>query len=525
MRSTFHGLEVAKRGLYAQQTAIATAGHNITNANTPGYSRQRVNFSAAAAIDVPGLNRTYTPGQLGTGVTFSSIERMRERFLDDQFRYEAGSYGAWNVQKDVLEKLELIFGEPGETGMSSVIDAFWNAWQELSREPENLEARAVVKERSQALLDVFQHADRKLTELKDDLSTNLDLKLTQANTYIQQIAQLNGEIRRIENVGDQANDLMDQRDLLVDKLAELVQIDVKIGSDGLYEIALVNADGSAGQVLVDENGPQFFQTTTDNTGTIDPLNTVTGGEIYGIIHSRDTLVAAYQEQLNAMFAGIIFGEVTVNIPAGSVLPVDVEDVDGHTYPAETAVPDGGIKVVVNGINGLLQLGWTVRENANGDAQQGVPLFDGFDENNFSIQDVQLNDQIAHDLGMIAASFRIDDEGNVLKGNGDLALAIAQLRDGEFQFGDEMSGTFDEYFRAVLGQLGVQTQEATRQTNNQKVILNAVDQRRMSVSGVSLDEEMTNLIQFQHAYNAAARMMTTLDQMFETIINRMGVVGR
>ncbi|WP_025027197.1 flagellar hook-associated protein FlgK [Caldalkalibacillus mannanilyticus] len=521
MRSTFHSLEVAKRGLFAQQTAIATTGHNISNANTVGYSRQVVNFKASSPMEMPSMTRTNVPGQLGTGVTFDSIRRIREGFLDDQYRNEAQAFGSWSVQRDTLEKLELIFDEPSDSGLRAVIDQFWNAWQDLSREPDNLTARAVVKERTQAMIDAFQYTDTKMAELNRDLTANINVKVGEANNFIRQIAQLNQEIRRIEGLGDNANDLRDQRDLITDQLSKIVQIQSREQANGMYTITL--PDGTA---LVDG-----LQSTMIGEGVA--LEQITGGEIFGMMKSRDVLVAEYQSHLNTMFQGLITGKVDVKLSQGSILPIDVtyRDVNGveQTLTAGSPVPANGITVEVDGINGLHKLGWTMREDGDGKAIPGGDFFISTD-GSWSINSIRLNPDISTDVGMIAASIRVDGNGNSFSGNGGLALVMGQLRDGVFNFRPELpasagKGTFDEYFRSVIGGLGVKTQEATRQALNQETILKSVDNRRESVSGVSLDEEMANLIKFQHAYNASARVMTTVDQLLDTIINRMGIVGR
>ncbi|GGK23913.1 flagellar hook-associated protein 1 [Caldalkalibacillus thermarum] len=530
MRSTFHGLETAKRGLYAQQTGINTTAHNIANANTKGYTRQRVNFTASAPIEVPALNRSVAPGQLGTGVNFSSIVRLREKFLDDQYRNEASSYGYWHVQKDALEKIELIFNEPSENGLRSTIDQFWNAWSDLSREPENLTARAVVRERAQAMLDAFQYAETKLKELQKDLEVSFEVKRIEANTYIQHIAQLNKEIRRIEGMGMNANDLRDQRDVLVDELARLVAIKVEEDSQGMYTITLQRS-GSEDIKLVE--GIAYYTIGEDDSGNaagIVELSAVQenglSGELHSLWKAENEIVQGYLNELRAMFFTLVYGEVEITVPADSAL----YDPENHTLVEYKA----GDKITVNGINGLHQLGWTLREE-NGNAIGGPPLFvlaDGTDFENISFEDfrianVRLNPDIAHNAGLIAASARVeivDGQLKVLKGNGNLALMMSQLRDQAFNIGGE-PGTVDDYYRSLLGKLGVQTQKASRQASNQKIIMEAVDNRRQSVSGVSLDEEMVNLVQLQHAYNASARMVTAVDQMLDTIINRMGIVGR
>lgn len=520
MISSFHALELAKRGLFSQQTALTTTGHNIANANTPGYSRQRVNLVASSPFTTPGMNRIQIPGQLGTGVTFDSITRIRESFLDDQFRKQAQSLGNWQIKADTLEKIENIFNEPSDVGFRTVIDNFWNAWQDVSSSPDI--AASVLKERALAMIDTFKHIDTKLSELSQDLTTNIDLKVSEVNTYLTQIASLNQEIRRIEGLGNNANDLRDQRDLIVDHLSQLIDVQVAEDLNGMYNVSLSN-----GTALV-----QGIQATLVGDGV--GVDQITGGEIAGMVASRDQIVNEYQAQLDAMFKGLIFGEVNVRIPEGSVLPVDVEygpTDNRQILQAGQAVPAGGIEVTVKGINGLHQLGWTFDEDANGNAIPGGPFFLA-DEQNFSIQNVQLHPDIVNNLDRIAVSWRVEDVNGVrkvIKGNNHLALAMGQLRDAEFSFtptvGTAQKSTFDQYFRSVTGALGVQAQEANRQTANQALILHQVENKRQSVSGVSLDEEMANMIKFQHAYNASARMMTTIDQSLDTIINRMGLVGR
>lgn len=530
MRSTFHNLEVAKRGLYAQQTAISTTGHNIANANTIGYSRQTVNFAASKPMEMPAMNRSVAPGQLGTGVDFNSIHRIREAFLDQQYRNEAQSHGYWNTQKNTLEKIELIFNEPSDQGLHSVIDQFWNAWQDVSRDPDNMTARTVLKERTLALVDTFQHLDNKLSQLSSDLSSSLDIKVSEANTYLNQIAQLNREIRRIEGMGQNANDLRDQRDLLTDNLSHLVDINVQETSNSMYNITL--RDGTQ---LV--HGIEHTQLAVNSAGTgiealvigtEDEYNAVTmaAGEIAGILKSQAT-VTEYQEHLDTILKGMIYGDVEVTIPAGSILAEDVLDANGDLLIAANTVVSADTKVTVQGINGLHQLGWGVSKE-DGSAVGGLHLFEPVDPDDFSIADLKLNQEILNDVGKLAVSLRMDlDTGEVYEGNGGLALIMGQLRDSAFQFdGDSVQqGTFDDYYRSIIGGLGVQTQEAQRQTNNQELLLLSINNQRQSVSGVSLDEEMANLIKFQHAYNASARLMTTVDQLLDTIINRTGMVGR
>ncbi len=198
MRSTFHGLETAKRSLFTQQAALQTTGHNVANANTAGYSRQTVNMTASRPMEAIGMNRSTAKGQLGTGVEFNSITRIREKFLDTQFRNENKTHGNWSIQADTLQKLETIVNEPSDTGLRAVMDNFWKSWHDLSENPEDITARKLVRETAKAVTDAFNQTGRQLDELSADITENIGVKASQINTSLETISNLNLQIRRIE---------------------------------------------------------------------------------------------------------------------------------------------------------------------------------------------------------------------------------------------------------------------------------------------------------------------------------------
>lgn len=520
MRSTFHGLETAKRSLFAQQTALHTTGHNIANANTAGYTRQVVNMQASKPLEALGLMRSNIPGQIGTGVQFDSITRIREQFLDDQFRNENKALGSWTVQRDTLEKLEAIVNEPSETGMRSIIDKFWDSWSDLAKDPENITGRKIVRESALALADAFNATSKQLSDLSNDLTENINTQSAQINTALTSIGNLNREIQRIEGLGHNANDLRDQRDLLTDNISKLINIDVRELDTG-YSISM----GAINLV----NGSNTTLTTPAMLEDAYQSGELNSGEVFGLIRSRDTYVADYQNQLNIMAQSIAEGEITITLPAGSVLPEGTV-LNGVTYSNangnRTLTTD--LTVQVNGLNGLHQLGY----NLSDPVTQGDVFFVSSDGGPITAANFRLNQLIADDPGRIASSARtFDDNGTetVVRGNNTLALLMAELKDTRFQFAAPGSavgeGTMNDYFRSVVGQLGVQTQEAIRQSHNQTILVDHVDFSRQAVSGVSLDEEVTNMIKFQHAYNAAARAMTVFDETLDRVINGMGIVGR
>lgn len=506
MRSTFHSIETAKRSLFTEQALINTTGHNIANANTPGYSRQRVNVVASRPIEAPGMMRSNIPGQLGTGVEFTSITRIREQFLDDQFRNANRSLGDWSVQADTLSKLETIFNEPSDSGIRTVFDNFWKSWTDLSKDPESITGRKIVRENALALVDAFNETAKHLNDLRDDLTRNIDVKASQINSITAAIANLNGEIRRLEAYEDNPNDLRDQRDKLVDELSKIVNVSVVHNPTG-YTIT------TGGLTLVD--GDTATPVTSAALETEYAAGGLSGGEVAGLITSRDKFVADYQEQLNALADTLVNGDITVTIPAGS------------TYQGAKLAVD--TTVTVKGINGLHRLGYlfTNPPTLAGDffTSSGGPV---------TAASIRLSPAIAGDPMQIATSMRVETVGGVnetVKGNNTLANLMAGLKTTSFAFTPTTTGngiangTIDAFYASMMGQLGVQSQEATRQTTNQQDIVTQVDNRRQSVSGVSLDEEMSELIKYQHAYSAAARFMTVIDQTLDRIINGMGIVGR
>lgn len=531
MASTFHSIETAKRSLFTHTAALGTTGHNIANANTEGYSRQTVKMVASRPMEAYGIHRSVTPGQLGTGVEFTSIERIREVFLDNQFRSENSLYGSWEVQADTLAKLEAIFNEPSDTGIRTVMDKFFASWSDLSKNPEDPTARKVVAQTAQAFTDALNYMSKQIDNLDADLNSNVALKGMEIQNHLATIADLNRSIVRIEGLGDNANDLRDQRDLITDKLSKIMNITATDGETG-YTISL------GGQALVegDQVGATVDAAFLQNALTSGALN---AGEVHGMLVSSNTIIANYRSQLNNLANTFANGEVEVTIPAGSKIPdnttfnAEVEVVTNGevtTIPAGQPIPLGAVlnreaTVKVAGHNGLHQLGYT----ADGTAAPGLPFFvaaNGGDT--ITAGNITLNSMIAQDPSKIATSMRTTGTGadeKVIKGNNSLALLIANLNVSKFTDVSGKEGTISSFYSSTIGQLGIQAQEANRQADNAVFLVSQVETRRQSVSGVSLDEEMSNMIKFQHAYSAASRFMTTYDELLNKLINSTGVVGR
>lgn len=527
MTSTFHGIETSKRALFVNTTSMQTLGHNIANASTEGYSRQRVNQTEARPIWAMGMTRSQQAGMLGTGVEYGSITRVRDSFLDTQYRRENQFLGSWEVLNATMVSIQGIVNEPSTSGLSTVMDDFWNSWETLNRDPSLLSARVAVAGAASNLTDTFQHISEAMTNLTNDITSNIDKKVLEANNLLDNIARLNVLIRDNESFGDNANDYRDQRDLLIDQLSTIV--DVQYTEDA---VGMINITAAGTGVLT---GDAVTYLTTANAAT------ATAGQLNGYTKSLAE-AQTVRDQLNAMVNTLVTGDIKVTLSNGYVTPhqmvaennVTIIDTNGNpaTVTAGTTIPAGttvtsSMEVMVKGFNGLHELGYTLTEPTT----SGVPFFVST-SGSFTIDDIRVNPDILADTNKIAASSKYETVGGVdkvIRGNSDVANALASLRDALFTFPSALTslskGTTDDYFRALVGDLGIRASNTERNYQNQQSMADNLQIQRQSVSGVSLDEELADMIRFQQAYNAAARNMTTVDEMLDRVINSMGIVGR
>lgn len=420
MVSSFHGLELGKRGLSVGQASISTTGQNIANVNTKGYSRQQVNSSASPSLDV-WTSQGANTGQLGTGVNLDSITRVRDRFLDQQFRDHSETLGQWQAKQTTLDRLETIVNEPSDSGLNNAMDGLKNAWQDLANEPDSLSAQAVVKERAQGFIEVAQSMNKSMDNLNSELVQQSQQTVEEANAYLKQIADLNKSIVRD---GNQSNDLKDKRDALVEELSTLMSIKVDEKSNGSYSISLA----SNNQSLV--NGEEVSEIDY-KTGAGE--NEIYGGKLAGLSESM-AIAKNYQTDLNNVVADFA--------SANSM-------------------------------------------SATGGKDQALFIGNAAE---FKLSELKVN-YAADPLKQPAATGKTSEAAQ-------------------------------SDFRKLVSQLGAQSQAAVNSVSNHGAALQATENRRQSVTGVSLDEEMANLIKFQHSYNAAARLVSMTDQMLDTIINRM-----
>ncbi|KOS66662.1 flagellar hook protein FlgK [Lysinibacillus contaminans] len=522
MRSTFMGLEASKRGLFTQQTALYTTGHNISNANTLGYSRQRVNMQATPGFPTPGLNSPTYPGHLGTGVETGSIQRIRDEFVDRQFRQETNKLGYWESRTKSISQMEDIMNEPTEFGIDKAFENFWKSLEDVSAKPEDAAARRVAIGRAEHLAGSFNYMDTQLKTIQGNIGSEIDVSTKKINTLLKQIAAMNKQIQEVEPSGHVPNDLYDTRDVLVDELNSYLPVSIeRVPSggnasqvaEGSLKITFKGADGVV-RDLVD--GKDFAQFTA-----MGSKGTVVNGDDPSNVFSEMQLTDL--ESIEAHEAGTVTSTQTAieqkdfEASKGKILSLINSygyqsaggDIKGY-YPETLAKLDQLANAFIKEFNELHAKGYTLK--GTDPSVAGGKFFEGT-----GAAGIKVTDDIKANHNLLAASSKPGEEGN-----GKHAIDLANMQ--HKTFGTIDNSTMQTFYKGMIGKLGVDGEEALTLYGSSGSQLLMISNNRDSVSAVSLDEEMTNMITFQQAYNANARMITVVDEILDKIINGMGRVG-
>ncbi|MBA1334011.1 MAG: Flagellar hook-associated protein FlgK [Firmicutes bacterium] len=504
MSSSFSGLSIVVKGLFAQQAAMNVTGHNISNVNTDGYSRQR------AVLETTTPEAVGSCGMLGTGVTVQQIERLRNSFLDVKFWGENMVLGEWEARSDILSQIEAVFNEPSDAGLNTVIDSFFSSLQELAKDPGSLTVRALVRENAISFTNTLNHMASQFQKIQTDINFSIETKVKELNSYAKQISELNQQIMRYEIDGSNANDLRDRRDLLVDKMSKIADVKVFEDADGRFRLnvggrLMVNHNtynelmlverGTAKNPDVDVNG--LYDVQWDDGMVFNPKS----GELKGLIDMRDSDgspgtykgVPYYMRQLNTFAREFAAAFNAIHTTAYGLVD------DGYEEP-------GGDMIY------FFTSDITMDSYIPGSPRE----LNTMDE--ITAANITVSKEIFNDLNCICFA----DSFDTVPGDATKGLELANLRYSKIF---PTFGTPEDFVKSLVSSLGVDGQEAIRMRDNQDILVTQTDITRMSTSGVSIDEEMANMIKFQHSYNAAARMITTMDEMIEVVVNRMGVVGR
>ena len=456
MSSINGALDAAKSALLTHQLAISTTGHNISNVNTEGYSRQRLETA-------PRLGQEYMGNRLGAGVLPLEVTRYRNEFYDYEYRREASAEGEWGVHSDQMSMIESIFGDPSSSTIANAFNDFWNAWSDLANYPEDQAMRLVLVERADSLCQSFHGVAGDLEQMRLDLNEEVRLDTSEINSLAQEIQTLNQKIFSAEVSGIQAPDLRDTRDRLLDELATLADITWEESSDGTFRVYL------SGRALVDGQHRLSLET----------YRTVSDEVVIDSVRWSDT-----QDDLQLQ-SGSLSAKLLVR---DEVIPSYQEDLDDLA------------NALVTQVNAMHKQGYNLA---------GVSGMDFFEAGHTSADSMSVDTLLLANPEMVAASA---DGG---EGNADIANAISELRDTPV---NSLGGaSIEEAYSRIYSRLGSETNTAEVTFEAQRDFVQEMENRRQSVMGVNLDEEMTLLLQQQQAFQAASRMVTVLDELIQTVI--------
>lgn len=475
---SFNSLYTVRSGLYAAQRALEVIGQNVSNASTVGYSRQEVSLAASEPSQVIKAG--------GRGISDVNVLRYRDEFLDRQWRSRTGSQSYYGTRSSQLSQVEHIVGDLSEGGLRTALDEFFNSWQNLSLRPADAGARVQVVSAAEDLLDLAKTSFNDLAQLRLNMDEAIRNKVSEVNNATGQLAELNQAIVNGELNQQQANQLRDQRDKLIDSIAKLAGVTTVPQADGTISVHLGSLP------LVDKATAYSIDATIAQEADMDPD--------LAIVSTRQfTTTLTWNGTTNQ--AKFQSGEL------GSLLELRDQVIPGYMKYLDNLVR-------------------TVATNVNTAHNAGVPV--GSEVDIFDIQpdwmSIQVNSAVKADPSLILAAATLP----AVDGDGERARAIAALLDAPILTGAPVGTrtvTAGEYLRSVHTAIGLDTQQAVRRSEAADLQVEQAEKQRQSVSGVSLDDEMTKMIQYQQAYNAAGRMMTAIDEMLDAVINRVGIVGR
>ena len=461
-----------KSALFANKAALSTTGHNIANVNTEGYSRQRVDQSAQDPHSAIG-HAIY-----GTGVKVQQISRVNDEYLTRQIAKEQKFLGSYEEKDFALSQAEGIFNELNNEGLNRLMSNFFNEFRKLGNQPENEALRMTVRESTDQLIGDFKRISRSIREIQKNVDNRIDYNVRQANELIGRVAHLNDEIKRLELSGGQSGDLRDKRDLAVKQLSTIMDVGVSTSEKGEFTLML-NGVGP----LVSGNQTNKFETfmTKGNPQTGKP-----------------------EQSMEVHLIGYLPPDVTYRFGDKGRLGGLIEARD---------------RVLGEAARRVNELAYTFSNKVNEVHRQGYGLDGGTGRNYFkelnSIEDaaelMALDDEIKSNVFAIATALDPDSPGD-----NRLVQRISNL-----QYEKTMSGgraNFDDFYNATVADLATIQSKNKQVFSHQKSITGQLEKFRESISGVSVDEETTNLIQFQHAFDAAAKVIKVADELLETVLN-------
>ncbi|KXS48331.1 flagellar hook-associated protein 1 FlgK [Halanaerobium congolense] len=554
MNNIFSGLHLGLRALETQRKSLDVTGHNIANANNEDYNKQRAIHKASYPYTAPGLSNHGGAGQFGTGVEIERVERVKDQFINSQIFNETQTAGYWNEKQRGLEKIEYIFNEPSDSGIDTAMDQFWNSLQDLSNNPSDDAARNMVRENARNLVDSFQSVESQLVDYKESIDQNLNNAAASINEITTKIADLNKQIVSVKGSGQSPNDLLDERDALYKDLNSMLDVQSREDDQGNL---IISADGKqivngsdAYELEIIEDPDNADKKILGHKKTGSPIN-VKNGKIKAWMEVRDTIITDKLDKLNKLAEDMVtdfneqhragydaegkqgkdfFAEITNSDKAVSQLAL-TDEIDN---------PDGGLAKIAAGntVSDLSVVGIEKLDSSDADGKFEIDIATNGDDYDVTVTNLDTGevsstktvteaDDLKIGFNAETNSFETDltagdfiitanskgtatvDLGYSI-GNGENANALSDIFN---QDGNNVKSDF----RKIITSVGAESSRAQKMVNNQEVVLKQLNTLDRSISGVSLDEEMANLIKYQQSYAAAAKYINKTEELLDSLM--------
>lgn len=531
--SSISSLSRAVSGLRASQQALQSTAHNLANVNTPGYVRQQILMKDSNYIKIG--NSGSGNMMVGMGTDVECLRQVRDMFLDGAFRNEAGRYGYYSSGAETVEEIETILGEIEGESMEKVLDKFYESLNELSKHPDGREARGTFVQSSVLFVNKANLVMEQLNEYQLNLNKQVIDKVDEINRLGKQIDQLNNEIAKYEINGDNANDYRDARNNALDRLSEIIDISYKEDRMGYVT---VKAEGY-NFVSVDGVNKMELEQSAPNSPLVSPIWKETGKRVFNL----NTEISAERENDKGSLKGLLMARGTRQ--ANWMDTKDADEYNENVKPSilmtAQAKFDLLVHSVVTTINDIVAPQSKGTDSPYGlDGSQNIEVFkrrnmDRYNGSNYngenkadysslySAGNLEVNPEILNDYDKIC----ITEDLTKVQDNNIVEDIIKRWKEPFIKEypGSEANLNINKYYTSFVGEIGNLGKSAKTQRDNQQILVTQIDNQRSTFMGVSSDEELGNMMKYQHAYNASARVVTVVDQMLDQVINRLGIVGR
>jgi len=443
MSGLFGIIESAKKGINSSRIGMEVVSHNVSNVNTPGYTRQRVEMSSSDVL-------SSKQGMINAGVKVVGIKQIRDEFIEGEIRRVSNLIGSYSVEREILGRIESLLNEPSDVGLGQLLQNFFNAFDDLAKNPEDRAVRVTVVQTGKALAGRFNDIFQSLLGMKKDLLSEIEAKVKNLNEIISELRKLNQSAINLHNSGAETNDVRDKINQKLKELSKLADVVVSFEESGAVKVSIggvtvVDRDYSTNLELKFVDGQaKIFSTNSTEVR----LNS---GEVFALQNSFNELIPSVIQK---------FDQLALNL--------------------------------INGVNGLHRSGYGL------DGTTGIDFFSGTGAGS-----IRINKVILEDLNKISASMDGD------AGNNGIALGIASLRND-----DKIQGLYN----SIVSDIGLRSKISSDNESLQQMILNQIESQRDAISGVSIDEEMLNMIKFQKMFEASARLVQTVNEMIDAVLS-------